>query len=127
MASILATDYNNIATKIESLRATVGGAWSSISLSAKPTVTATSSKITAQQINNLIKAYNHFSTLWNDYDTCNVTSSGCSNAHKASADCGATSGADWSGYNSSYNSTNINQAGIPTCTPNKATYGTVYW
>ena len=76
MASILASDYNGISTKLETLRAKVGGAWSTVTTygsGAQPTVTAGSTTITAKNVNALIEAYNDFATLWIGSVTCAAT------------------------------------------------------
>lgn len=76
MASILASDYNGISTKLETLRAKVGGAWSTVTTygsGTQPTVTAGSTTITAKSVNALIEAYNDFATLWIGSVTCAAT------------------------------------------------------
>lgn len=96
MTLIYASKYNEISTKLEQMRATVGASWSTVTTyggGGQPAAAA-GVMITAQQINNLIEAFNDFEAYWSAGGNCSATTY-CSVTMACSGtagDCSATGG-----------------------------------
>lgn len=97
MASIVVSDYTTIVNKLDTLRATVSAAWSTVTTygsGVKPSVTA-SNTITAKQINTLVEAYFDFKEKWIGSVTCSATLGNCTTygtSCPATDSCPATAG-----------------------------------
>lgn len=78
MTLIYASKYDEIVAKLEGMRSTVGASWGTVTTygtGSKPTAMGVGTKITANQINILIEAFNDFELKWTAGSNCSATTS----------------------------------------------------
>lgn len=78
MTLIYASKYDEIVAKLEGMRSTVGASWSTVTTygtGSKPSAMGAGTKITANQINILIEAFNDFELKWTAGSNCSATTS----------------------------------------------------